>query len=127
MTSFMIIKILQWVVAGCMGFTAMCVAAGWLFKIIKGIKKPKDEIDKRFQRDYDRLNNMDLIIKEFKEQFQLIDEKLDRLEEMNEFLLENDIVGFEHMRTNNATGRIEKREHDLKVFLVHKKDPPPQG
>ena len=98
-----------------------------MVKIILLIKKPKDEIDKRFQRDYDRLNNMDLIIKEFKEQFQLIDEKLDRLEEMNEFLLENDIVGFEHMRTNNATGRIEKREHELKMFLVHKKDPPPQG
>lgn len=122
-----IIQILQWIVAVCAGFTAVCIAFGWVVKIILLIKKPKDEIDKRFQRDYDRLNNMDLIIKEFKEQFQLIDEKLDRLEEMNEFLLENDIVGFEHMRTNNATGRIEKREHDLKMFLVHKKDPPPQG
>ena len=126
MDAILAIKILQWIVAGCAGFTAVCVAAGWLIKIIKGIKKPKDEIDKKFQRDYDRLNNMDLVIKEFKKQFQLIDEKLDRLEEMNGFLLENDIVGFEHMRTNNATGRIEKREHDLKVFLIHKNGPPPQ-
>ena len=118
----MVIKVLQWVVAGCMGFTAMCVAAGWLIKIIKGIKKPKDDIDAKLQRDYDRLNDMETIIREFREQFAKIDGKLDRIEQYNDFLLENDIIGFEHMRTNNATGKIAKREHDLQQFLLHRND-----
>ena len=113
---------MRWIVAACVSFSAICVAVGWLIKIIREIKKPKDDIDAKLKRDYDRLNDMETTIKEFRGQFAKIDEKLDRLEEMNTFLLENDIVGFEHMRTNNATGKIAKRESDLQQFLLHKND-----
>ena len=116
------IQLLRWFVAGCVSFSAICVAVGWLIKIVREIRKPKEDIDAKLKRDYDRLNDMEATIKEFRGQFDKIDEKLDRLEEMNMFLLENDIVGFEHMRTNNATGKIAKRENDLQQFLLHKND-----
>lgn len=116
------IHVLQWIVAACAGFTAVCVAVGWVIKIIVAIKKPKNDIDAKLQRDYDRLNDMDAILKEFRGQFEKIDEKLDRIEETSNFLLENDIVGFEHMRTNNATGKISKREEDIHQFLLHRHD-----
>ena len=115
-----IIRILQWFVAGCVAFTSVCVAASWMIKVIKGIKKPKDDIDAKLQRDYNRLNDLETIIKEFQGQFIKIDEKLDLLDQQNSFLLENDIVGFEHMRTNNATGRIAEREHDLQQYLLQR-------
>ena len=115
-----ILEILRWIVAACVSFTAICVAVGWLIKIIRELKKPKDDIDAKLDRDYNRLNDMESIIRGFNKQFTVIEGKLDRLDQQNKFLLENDIIGFEHMRTNNATGRIAEREHELQQFLLHR-------
>ena len=94
----------------CAGFTCICVAAGWLIKIIKGIKKPKDDIDDKLQRDYDRINEHDKEMKEIKSDMAYLKESL-------KLLLENDKVMLEHMRTNNATGEIAKREKATFDFL----------
>ena len=122
MDEMIIMQLMRWIVAACVSFTAICVAVGWIIKIIREMKKPKDDIDAKLKRDYDRLNDMEATIKDFNGQFEKIDGKLDRLEEHITFLLENDIIGFEHMRTNNATGKIAKREDDLQKFLLHKND-----
>lgn len=116
------VTVAKCVVAICAGFTAVCVAGGWVIKIIMAMKKPKDDIDAKLQRDYDRLNDMDELMKEFEKQLVMINEKLDSIEEFSKFLLENDMIAFEHMRTNNATGKISKREHDIDEFLLDKKD-----
>lgn len=118
----MMVTVAKCVVAICAGFTAVCVAGGWVIKIILAVKKPKEDIDAKLQRDYDRLNDMDQVLKEFEEQFSILNEKLDSIEEFSKFLLENDMIAFEHMRTNNATGKISKREHDIDEFLLDKKD-----
>ena len=94
----------------CAGFTCICVAAGWLIKIIKGIKKPKDDIDDKLQRDYDRLNDHDKEMKAIKSDMEYLKESL-------RLLMENDKVMLEHMRTNNATGEIAKREKATFDFL----------
>lgn len=114
--------VLKYFIGGCAGFTAACVAFGWLIKIIRAIKKPKNDIDAKLQRDYGRLNDMEKAMKEFEAQFDKLEEKLDRIEELSKFLLENDMVGFEHMRTNNATGKIAKRENDIHEYLLDKKN-----
>ena len=107
---------LQWMhavqafVAICGSFSVVCVAAGWLIKIIKGIKKPKDDIDDKLQRDYDRLNEHD---KEMK----IIKSDMEYLKKSLRLLMENDKVMLEHMRTNNATGEIAKREKATFDFL----------
>ena len=97
-------------VAVCVGFTSVCVAAGWLIRIIKGVKKPKDDIDDKLQRDYDRINEHDKEMKEIKSDMAYLKESL-------KLLLENDKVMLEHMRTNNATGEIAKREKATFDFL----------
>lgn len=105
------IVILQSIVAICGGFSCVCVAVGWLIKIVKGVKKPADDVNEKLKRDYDRLNKLDedmLTIKLF----------MSNLQEGFAFLLENDMVGFEHMRTNNATGKIAKQEEQIHEYLL---------
>lgn len=40
-------------------FTAMCVAGGWLLKIIKGLKKPSEDVHEKLDRDNKRLNALE--------------------------------------------------------------------
>lgn len=91
-------------------FTTLCVAVGWVAKIVRGIRAPKTDIDNKLQRDYDRINQHD---KEMKE----IRSDLDYLKDALKLLLENDKVMLEHMRTNNATGKIGERESATFHFL----------
>ena len=104
------IHAIQAFVAICGSFSVVCVAAGWLIKIVKGVKKPKEDIDEKLQRDYDRLNDHDKEMKEFREDIAYLKESL-------RLLLQNDKVMLEHMKTNNATGEISERETETFNFL----------
>lgn len=95
---------------GCAGFATICVAAGWLIKIINGLRKPKNDIDDKLQRDYDRINQLDEDMKEIRK-------TLTFLREGFNVQLENDKVILEHMRTNNSTGKIKEREDAIFDFL----------
>ena len=97
-------------VAICGSFSVVCVAVGWLYKIVKGIKKPKDDIDEKLQRDYNKLNDHD-------KELRIIKSDMEYLKESLRLLMENDKVMLEHMRTNNATGEIAKREKATFDFL----------
>ena len=110
MNEHILIIILQYLVAACGGFSCVCVAMGWLIKIIKGIKKPADDVNNKLQRDYDRINELDQNMKR-------INDILAYLKEGFDVQLENDKVILEHMRTNNSTGEIEKREKAIYDFL----------
>ena len=101
---------LQIFLAVCTGFTVVCVAVGWLIKIIRGIKKPADDVKDKLQRDYDKLNDHEAELKQLKNDGQYIRDAF-------KVLLENDKVMLEHMRTNNATGDIAKREKATFDFL----------
>lgn len=101
---------IQYFVAACVSFTSVCVATGWFIRIIKGLKKPKDDIDDKLQRDYDRINQLDKDMKEIRD-------TLKYLKEGFNVQLENDKVMLEHMRTNNSTGEIKKREKAVFEFL----------
>lgn len=88
----------------------VCVAIGWMIKIVKGAKKPVDDIDDKLERDYNRLNQHD-------KDMEKIDTDLNYLKDALKLLLENDKVMLEHMRTNNATGKIGDRESATFHFL----------
>lgn len=69
-----------------------------------------------------------------KDQFEDIDEKLDNdnrrikdLEDANKFmykaislLLQDDIAILEHLRTNNATGKMAEQEQKVQEFLIER-------
>lgn len=105
------IVILQSIVAVCGGFSCVCVAVGWLVKIVKGVKKPADDVNEKLKRDYARINSLE-------EDMTAIKSFMTNLQEGFTFLLENDMIAFEHMRTNNATGKISKQEEQIHAYLL---------
>lgn len=102
--------ILQGVVAVCGGFSCVCVAVGWLIKIVKGVKKPADDVNNKLKRDYDRLNALEDDMKDIRG-------TLEYLIESQTLQIENDQVILEHLRTNNSTGKISEREEAIDKFL----------
>lgn len=94
----------------CTYFTVVCVAIGWMIKIVKSAKKPVDDIDDKLERDYNRLNQHEKDMKK-------IESDMNYLKDALKLLLENDKVMLEHMRTNNATGKINDRETATFRFL----------
>lgn len=86
-------------------FTALCVAGGWLIKIIKGIKQPSTNIMKMLDSD---------------------NKKIKKLEDQQEYsnnaiklLLRSEMAILGHLSTNNNTGEMAKAKKDLQEFLLN--------
>lgn len=85
-------------------FTAFCVSAGWLIKIIKGIKRPADDVNKKLDNDNRR-------IKELETQFGFVLKAIS-------LLLQDDLVILNHLRTDNNTGEMAAQESKVQEFLI---------
>lgn len=91
-------------VAVCVGFSSVCVAGGWVLKIIKGIKKPSEDINTKLDNDNKR-------IKALEEQSAFILKAIS-------LLLQDDLVILNHLRTTNNTGEMAEQERKVQDFLV---------
>jgi len=91
-------------IAACAGFTSICVAFGWVVKIVKGAKKPGDDIRRKLDNDNDR-------IKSLESQFAFVLKAIS-------LLLQDDLVILNHLRTDNNTGEMAKQESKVQEFLV---------
>ena len=47
------------IVSVCGSFSCVCVAAGWLIKTIRAVKKPGDDIHEKLASDKKRLNKLE--------------------------------------------------------------------
>ena len=94
-------------VAGCAGFATICVAVGWLIKIVKAVKKPNDDINKKLDNDHKRLNNLE--------------EQTKFLYRAISLLLQDDLAILEHLRTDNNTGKMAEQEQKVQDFLIQRK------
>ena len=93
------------------GFSTICVAVGWLIKIVHAIRKPALSTKERFDR-YDKLfDNDHKEIKELRQQFAFMLKAIP-------LLLQDDLVLFSHLRTNNNTGKMQKQEDKIHDFLL---------
>lgn len=99
-------NILLGFLAVCGGFTTVCVAFGWLIKIIKGLKKPSHDLKARVEDNENQ-------IKELKRQFAFMLKALP-------LLLQDDLVILEHLRTSNNTGKMEEQEGKVHDFLLNR-------
>lgn len=93
-------------IAVCGGFSTICVAIGWLVKVIKAAKKPKDDIDAKLDRDKKRLDQHE--------------EMLNEIVKVQPMLLRSQYVILQHMRTNNSTGEIAKQEEAINDYLFNR-------
>ena len=93
-------------VAVCVGFSSVCVAGGWVLKIIKGIKKPSEDINTKLDNDNKR-------IKALEDQSAFILKAIS-------LLLQDDLAILEHLRTDNNTGKMAEQEAKVQDFLIQR-------
>ena len=109
-----------------LGQIAVFVAfVGALYGGVKYLKKELKEAITEMLKD--QFKNVD-------DQFKNVDDKLDKdnrrikdLEDANKFmykaislLLQDDIAILEHLRTNNATGKMAEQEQKVQAFLIER-------
>jgi len=98
--------ILTGFVAVCVGFSSICVAVGWLIKIIKAMKKPSEDINTKLDNDNKR-------IKALEDQSAFILKAIS-------LLLQDDLAILEHLRTSNNTGKMAEQEQKVQKFLIER-------
>ena len=92
--------------AVCVGFSSICAAVVWVIKIVKGIKKPGEDVHKMLDNDNKR-------IKALEEQSAFILRAIS-------LLLQDDLAILEHLRTNNSTGKMAEQEQAVQKFLIER-------
>lgn len=95
----------------CGGFTTVCVAAGWLIKIVKAMKKPGNDIHQQLDNHGKMLDNDNKRIRELEDQLNYISSSIG-------VLMRCDLVILGHLRTNNNTGQMSKMETEIQEFLI---------
>lgn len=98
--------ILTGFIAVCVGFSSICVAIGWVVKIVKAAKKPTDDINTKLENDHKR-------VKALEDQSAFILKAIS-------LLLQDDLAILSHLRTNNNTGEMAKQEQKVQEFLVQR-------
>lgn len=93
-------------------FTAACVAAGWLIRIINGAKAPGLEIHKKLDTDKKRLDDHD-------EQIAALRDMLDYLVNSNNLIIRSLFTVLGELAVNNdADGKIKSAQDDIHKFLT---------
>ena len=100
----------------CAGFVCLVTALEKLQDIIKKFRTPTEDVEDKLKRDYKRINDLENDMTEIKE-------TLDYVRDSIVLQMENDLVIFEHMRTNNSTGKIKEREDAIDQFLLKHQNP----
>lgn len=87
-------------------FTALCVAVGWLIKIVKAVRKPSADVHEKLDNDNKRIKELEVDMKYITSSIGV--------------LMRSNLVILAHMRTNNATGQMEKMESEIQEFLINR-------
>lgn len=93
-------------------FTALCIAGGWLIKIIKGVKKPADDINSKVKDHKDRLDKQD-------EKIDKVGETLDYLVNANNLVIRTLFTVLGELAVNNdKNGNCQKAQTEIQQFLT---------
>lgn len=100
-------QLFTYFVGACVAFTSVCVAAGWLIRIIKAAKKPSDDVRKMLENDNKRLK--------------MLEDSVAFMAKAISLLLQDDLAILNHLRTTNNTGEMAKQEEKVHEFLTEVK------
>ncbi len=98
---------ISWFLAICAGFSCICVAVGWVIKIVRAAQKPAKDVKEMLNNDDKRLKTLE--------------ESVAFLAKAISLLLQDDLVILNHLRTSNNTGEIAKQEDKVHDFLTEVK------
>jgi septal ring factor EnvC (AmiA/AmiB activator) len=103
---------LAYFLTACGGFTCVCVAVGWLIKIVKAVKKPSDEVKDKLKKHDELLDNDNKRIKK-------VEDDLDYIKRTQTQTLQALLVILDELKKNNdVDGVIQKTESDMQSFLL---------
>lgn len=88
------------------GFCSFVAALWGVWKIIKELKKPNDEL-KQMVADHEKLLSAD-------------DERLRAIEESNKMILQSLLVIINHNITGNGVEKMKEARSDLEEYLINK-------
>ena len=86
-------------------FTALCIAGGWLLKIIKGLKKPADDVNAKLDRDFKKINKLE--------------EQQDWNSKAIKLSLRSELAILKALPKNGNAADIGKIEADIQEFLLN--------
>ena len=89
-----------------LGFCALISALWGVWKIVKEVKKPSDDLKKQVQ-EHDKLLNND-------------NERLKEIESSNKMMLQCLLVIINHDITGNCIDRLKDTRDELQEFLINK-------
>lgn len=105
--------LLGYFLAACGGFTCVCVAVGWLIKIVKAVKKPSDDVKDRLKKHDELLDNDNKRIKK-------VEDDLDYIKRTQTQTLQCLLVILDELKKNNdVDGVIQKTETEMQSFLLN--------
>lgn len=105
--------LLGWFLAACGAFTAVCVAAGWLIKIVKALKKPSDDVKERLKKHDELLDNDNKRIKK-------VEDDLDYIKKTQTQTLQCLLVILDELKKNNdVDGKISEQKDEMQSFLLN--------
>lgn len=89
-----------------MGFCALVTALWGLWKIVKELKKPNDDLKELVEKHEKRLNNDN--------------DRLKEIEDSNKMMLQCLLVIINHDITGNGIDKMKEARDDLQEFLINK-------
>lgn len=106
-------ELVGYFLAACVGFTSVCVAVGWVIKIIKAVKKPSDETKDKLKKHDELLDNDNKRIKK-------LEDDIDYIKKTQTQTLQALLVILDELKKNNdVDGAIQKAESDMQSFLLN--------
>lgn len=85
----------------------MCVAVGWLIKIIKAVKKPSDNVNTKLKNDDKRITELE--------------EQMAMLAKSQPIILRTLFVICDELkRDNDVEGKISKQQEDINNYLLER-------
>jgi hypothetical protein len=102
----------QLIISVCAGFSAICLSAGYLIKIYKGLKKPGEDMKSS-------ISGNKTMITQHEDKFKGIDEKLKHLDNATNLIIRSLFTVLGELSANNdVNGHIAKAQSEIQEFLT---------
>lgn len=106
-------ELIGYFLAVCVGFTSVCVAAGWVIKIVKAVKKPTDDTK-------DKLKKHDELFDNDNKRINKLEEDITYIKKTQTQTLQCLLIILDELKKNNdVDGVIQKTESDMQSFLLN--------
>lgn len=108
------------ILAWCTFIAAVCVAAVWLWKAIKPVFKPFNNMQNELEQIEKRGHEHDERFKRGENRMEKHDKILQEIQEDNKIIMESIALLMRHAETGNNTGEVAKGRADLETYLINR-------